>query len=69
MMAALVNGDFIDSEFPFEDIILQTSGRKVTGSAINANHGWWSHNIARQFYHSKKIATESDFDLIQWDGM
>ena len=69
LMAGIVNRDYITNTFPFEDIILQCSNKKVVGQPTKAIYQWWGYKTARAFFHSKKIVNEAHFDLIYWEGM
>ena len=72
LMKALVNRDFIDPVYPFEDIILSCGGRISIGSSATKINHWRGYKIARQFYAKKKLGArihEADFDLVYWVGM
>ena len=69
LMAGIVNRDFITSTFPFEDVRLDCSTKKVVGSPTRAIYQWWGYKTARAFFHSKKIVNKTHFDLIYWEGM
>ncbi len=63
-MAAIVNRDFIDSGFPFKDIVMLFGNKKVVSSPAKELYRWWGYNVARAFFHSKKIVHKEHFDLI-----
>ena len=69
LMAAIVNRDFIDSGFPFEDIVMMCGPSKVVSSPVKGIYQWWGYRVARDFFHSKKIIDKTHFDLIHWEGM
>ena len=69
LIAAIVNREYIDSNFPFEDIVLSCSGKKAIALPIKSIYHWWGFKIAREFFHIKGIINEAHFDLIHWDGM
>ena len=61
--------DFISSKFPFERLRITLHGAKVTGSPRPALERHWGTNVARDFYHSKHIINQYDFNLVYWDGV
>ena len=69
LLSSLCNRQFIDVNFPFEQIVLQVGGKKVVSSPTTAIYNWWGHKTARKLFHSKKIVDKSLFDLIYWPGM
>ncbi len=67
-MAAMINRDFIDSGFPFKDIVMSCGNTKFIGSPAKELYHWWGYNVALAFFHSKKIVHKEHFDLITGRG-
>ena len=67
LLTAIAENEFMDSEFPFEQIRVKIDGKKVTGSPRTAMMAYWSKRIARSFFHDKHIidwATVQSADTI-----
>jgi len=69
LIAGITDGEFISSEFPFEQIRVSTDGHKVTSSLKKALNTFWSYRTAREFFHAKKIVNKYEFHMIWWDGV
>ena len=72
LLAAIVNRDFIDMKYPFEEIVLTSNGTKSVGSSTLNIYRWWGYRIAREFYATKKTGCKirkEDFDLVYWEGL
>jgi len=69
LLAALVNREFIDAEFPFEPFHFSCGDRKVRSSPTEAIYAWWGSIVARKYYHGKKKIHKDHFDLIYGRGM
>ena len=69
LIAVMIEGSLIDSEFLFECILILVSGDKVTESLKKAINRHWRHLPARELYHSNGIINRIHFDLVWWDGM
>jgi hypothetical protein len=65
LVAVIVNKDFTDNTFPFEDVIFQN--KTVVGSITNAIYQCWGYQPTRTFFHSKKILHGPHVDLICWE--
>ena len=71
-MKMMVNQNFIDPLYPFEEIVLTCDGQKSIGSSTTNITRWRGYKTARKFYATKKTGAkicESDFDLVYWEGM
>ena len=69
LIAAFMSGNFIDSNFPFEQVRVIVGGHKLTGSPKKAFERHWSTQAAREFFHRKDIVSKEDFHLVWWDGL
>ena len=61
--------DYISSLFPFEEVWITLSGKKVTGSPRQAFEQHWGYSTARDFFHKERIIDKFDFHLVWWDGV
>ena len=41
LLAAIVNREFIDTTYPFEEIVLTSNGTKSVGSSTLNIYRWW----------------------------
>jgi hypothetical protein len=69
LITGIVDQEFINSDFPFEQLRLRVGGKKITGSIKTAVSNHWAYGVARKFYHSKKLVPARLFDLVYWDGV
>ena len=72
LLAAVVNREFIDTTYPFEEIVLTSNGTKSVGSSTLNIYRWWGYRVAREFYATKKTGCKinrEDFDLVYWEGL
>ena len=70
---ALVHGvaseQYIRGVFPFESTTVMIGGRRIGGSPRQAMDRHWGAKIARELFHSRRIVSKYDFNLVYWDGM
>ena len=72
LMKSLVNRNFIDPVYPFEEISLTCGCRKSIGSSATNINRWRDYKVARHFYAKKKLGArihEADFDIVYWEVM
>lgn len=69
LIAAYVSDDYVESVFPFEQIVVSTADEKITGSVRTALVRHWGYSYAKKFYNEKHIVSEQNFRLIWWDGL
>ena len=67
--AGVVDGKYIDRDFPFEQVRISIKGKKVSGSLRKATNDHWSYITAKHFFHTRRIVNRHDFDIVYWDGV
>ena len=69
LIAGYGDNDYISSIFPFEEVHIELSGKKVTGSPRKAFEQHWGYKTARAFFHKERIIDKLDFHLVWWEGV
>ena len=70
LVTFVADEEFIDSDFPFEQVHVKVEGKKMTGSPCQTFMNYsWSRRIARSFFHDKHILDWAYFPLVYWDGV
>jgi hypothetical protein len=60
--------EYIESEFPYEEVIIKMGGKKITESPRSGLEEYWGRLTAKKFFNDKKIVLATHFDTIWWDG-
>jgi hypothetical protein len=66
--AAQSTGEFIESNFPNEEVWIEMGGRKITGSPRAELEEFWGRSMVKKFFQKKKIVLAVHFDSIWWLG-
>ena len=69
LIAGVGEQEFISSKFPFERLLVELDGVKVTGAPRMAFERHWGAKIARKLYHEKHMINKYEFNLVWWDGV
>ncbi len=67
--AGYMNKEYINHDFPSEQIRMKVAGTKVTGFMRRAFDNHVGNKTAPAFYNRERIISSGDFDLIWWDGL
>jgi hypothetical protein len=68
LIAAHSTDEFIESDFPNEEVWIEMGGKKITGSPRAELKEFWGQSMAKKFFHKKKIVLAAHFGSIWWDG-
>jgi hypothetical protein len=68
LKAAHSTDEFIESNFPNEEVWIEMGGKKITVSPRAELKEFWGRSRAKKFFHKKKIVLAAHFDSIWWDG-
>ena len=69
IVRGLTEDDFIQSVFPFEEVVVMAGRNKITGSPRKALYDFWGSRTARALFNNKRIVSIYNFNLIYWGGM
>ena len=69
LINAIATGNYISSDFPFEDVRIYVNGEKLIRSARKTFHDHHSYDMAKAAFERKRLISPEDFDLVYWDGM
>ena len=69
LLAGIAGREFINNNFPFEQLTVKTGGRRIAGLLRSAINKHWSTTTAKEHFHNKAIVDKSHFDMVYWDGL
>lgn len=69
ILRGLTDKEYIDSLFPFEQVVVMAGKMKVIGSPRRAFYEFWGSRTACALFHSKCIVSKYNFNLIFWNGV
>jgi hypothetical protein len=61
-------GVYIDRVLPYEDLVVQVEGVKLSGPTFPAINRHWGRLEAREHYHSQGVLHRDLFDEVDWDS-
>ena len=67
LLHAILGGDVISGDFPYELVNMKVSGKQVSGSPCQALEASWGYRAAQSLFSEKNIIRQEDFQLVWWD--
>jgi hypothetical protein len=64
LKAAHSTDEFIESDFPNEEVWIEMSGKKITGSPRAELKEFWGRSTAKKFFHEKRRVLAAHLDSI-----
>jgi hypothetical protein len=61
-------GVYIDRVLPYEDLVVQVEGVKLSGPPFPAINRHWGRLEAREHYHCQGVLHHDLFDEVDWDS-
>ena len=69
LIAAIAGNNFITSVFPFEKVVIQVAGARISGSPKVAITEEWSKGVAMKLFHQRNVVCKELFPFVYWKGM
>ena len=69
LVSAVLNHEYIDSNFPFEQLRVVMGTKKLTTSPKKAFASFWGYRCAKKLYNKRRIISSDFFHTVWWDGV